>query len=221
MIAEELINQMVPPLKLSDSGEKAVRWMEEFRLNQLPVVKNRKFLGLVTEENVLEAKEKDLNLSMIPFDFEHVHVQNSQHFYNVMELAIKNKVQVVPVLDEMHEYLGVITVNDAIAAFGQMSAMQGEGGILVLSMAERDYSLSEISRLVESNNAKILSAYVSPDEADIFKIKLTLKFNTMELTRIVATLERFNYKITAQFMDSPDDQQDQDRLDMLLHYLSV
>ncbi|GAA4307412.1 CBS domain-containing protein [Nibribacter koreensis] len=221
MIAEELINQMVPPLKLSDSGEKAVKWMEEFRLNQLPVVKNRKYLGLVTEDNVLEAKNPDLVLEQIPFDFEHVHVQQNQHFYSVMELAIKNKVQVVPVLDELQEYLGVITVSDTIAAFGQMSAIQGQGGILVLSMAERDYSLSEISRLVESNNAKILSAYVSPDEADVFQMKLTLKINTVDLTRIVATLERFGYKITAQFQDAGNTDEDHDRLDMLMRYLNV
>ncbi|WP_192822321.1 CBS domain-containing protein [Rufibacter sp. LB8] len=221
MIAEELINQMVPPLKLSDTGEKAVRWMEEFRLNQLPVVKNRKYLGLVTEENVLEAKNPELSLEKITFDFEHVHVQQNQHFYNVMELAIKNKVQVVPVLDELQEYLGVITVNDTIAAFGQMTAMQGQGGILVLCMAERDYSLSEISRLVESNNVKILSAYVSPDELDIFRIKLTLKMNTLDLTRVVATLERFGYKVTAQYQDGTEPQDDQDRLDMLMRYLNV
>ncbi|GAB2526983.1 CBS domain-containing protein [Rufibacter soli] len=221
MIAEELINQMVPPLKLSDSGKKAVQWMDEFRLNQLPVVKNRKYLGLVTEENVLDAKNPELILENIPFDFEHVHVQQNQHFYSVMELAIKNKIQVVPVLDELQEYLGVITVNDTIAAFGQMSALQGQGGILVLCMNERDYSLSEISRLVESNNAKILSAYVSPDELDIFKMKLTLKINTTDLGRIVATLERFNYKITAQYHDAPTDQEDQDRLDQLLRYINI
>jgi acetoin utilization protein AcuB len=221
MIAEELINQMVPPLKLSDTGEKAVRWMDEFRLNQLPVVKNRKYLGLVTEENVLEAKNSDQILENIAFDFEHVHVQQNQHFYSVMELAIKNKVQVVPVLDDLQEYLGVITVNDTIAAFGQMSAIQGQGGILVLCMAERDYSLSEISRLVESNNAKILSAYVSPDETDIFKIKVTLKINTGDLTRIIATLERFDYRITAQFQDTSQEPEDQDRLDMLLRYLNI
>ncbi|MBC3540815.1 CBS domain-containing protein [Rufibacter sediminis] len=221
MIAEELINQMVPPLKPSDTGEKAVRWMDEFRLNQLPVVKNRKYLGLVTEENVMEAQSPEMVLENIPFDYEHVHVQQNQHFYNVMELAIKNKVQVVPVLDDLQEYLGVITVNDTISAFGQMSAIQGQGGILVLCMAERDYSLSEISRLVESNNAKILSANVSPDEADIFRIKLTLKINTMDLSRIVATLERFGYKITAQFQDVSGAPEDQDRLDLLLRYLNI
>ncbi len=221
MIAEELINQMIPPLKLSDTPEKAVRWMEEFRVNQLPVVKLRQFLGLVTEEDILEAKIAHESLQTIPFGYEDVFVLNNQHFYNVMETAIKNKIQVVPVLDEQHEFLGVITVNDTISAFGQMSALQGQGGILVLSMNERDYSLTEISRLVETNNAKILSAYVAPDEIDPFKIKLTLKINTGDLKRIIATFERFDYRITAQYQDTADDKDDQDRLDMLMRYINI
>jgi predicted transcriptional regulator len=138
-----------------------------------------------------------------------------------MEVAIRNKIQVVPVLDEQQEYFGVITVNDTIAAFGQMSALQGQGGILVLSMNERDYSLSEISRHVEENKAKILSAYVSPDELDPYKIKLTLKLNITDLNRIIATLERFDYRIVAQFHDAADVKEDQDRLDLLLRYLNI
>lgn len=221
MIAEELINQMIPPLKLSDTPEKAVRWMEEFRVNQLPVVKLRQFLGLVTEEDILEAKTVHESLQTVPFAYEDVFVLYNQHFYNVMETAIKNKIQVVPVLDEQHEFLGVITINDTISAFGQMSALQGQGGILVLSMNERDYSLTEISRLVESNNAKILSAYVAPDELDPFKIRLTLKINNSDLKRIVATFERFNYRITAQYQDAADEKDDQDRLDMLMRYINI
>jgi hypothetical protein len=138
-----------------------------------------------------------------------------------MEVAIKNKVQVVPVLDEHQEFYGVITVNDTISAFGQMSALQGQGGILVLSMPERDYSLSQISRHIESNDAKILSAYVSPDEMDPYKIKLTLKINTTDLTRIIATLERFDYRIIAQFQETSDHQADKDRYDLLLKYLNM
>ncbi|QNF33261.1 CBS domain-containing protein [Adhaeribacter swui] len=221
MIAEELINQMIPPLKLSDTPAKAVRWMEEFRVNQLPVVKLRQYLGLITEEDILEAKVAHESLQTVPFGYEDVFVLYNQHFYNVMETAIKNKIQVVPVLDEQREFLGVITVNDTISAFGQMSALQGQGGILVLSMNERDYSLTEISRLVESNNAKILSAYVSPDEADPYKIRLTLKMNTSDLKRIIATFERFDYRITAQFQDATDEKDDQDRLDLLLRYINI
>lgn len=221
MIAEELINQMIPPLKTSDSVEKAVRWMEEFRVNQLPVVKNRQYLGMVTEEDTLEFQDRSTPLALIHFGFPDVFVHHYQHFYTVMEVAIRNKIQVVPVLDEHQEFLGVITVNDTIAAFGQMSALQGQGGILVLSMHERDYSLSEISRHVEENNAKILSAYVSPDELDGYKIKLTLKVNTMDLNRIIATFERFNYRIIAQFHDAGELKDDQDRLDLLMRFINI
>jgi acetoin utilization protein AcuB len=222
MIAEELINQMIPPLKLSDPADKALRWMEEFRVNQLPVVKGREYLGMVTEKDIIDlAGVKDMTLAQISFDFEDTFVMHYQHFYNVMEVAIRNKIQVVPVLDEDREFLGVITVNDTITAFGQMSALRGQGGILVLCMPERDYSLSEISRHVESNNAKILSAYVSEDEMDMHNIKLTLKINTTDLRHIVATLERFQYRITAQFQEAGEVKGDQDRLDMLLKYLDL
>jgi len=221
MIAEELINQMIPPLKTTDSVEKAVRWMEEFRVNQLPVVKNRQYMGMVSEEAIIENMDRSTPLAHVPLGFEEVFVQHYQHFYTVMEVAIRNKIQVVPVLDEHQEFLGVITVNDTIAAFGQMSALQGQGGILVLNMNERDYSLSEISRHVEENNAKILSAYVSPDELDGYKIKVTLKINTMDLNRIIATFERFNYRIIAQFHDAAELKDDQDRLDLLMKYINI
>jgi acetoin utilization protein AcuB len=221
MIAEELINQMIPPLKTSDSVEKAVRWMEEFRVNQLPVVKNRQYMGMVTEGDIMANNVQTTTLAQVHFGFADVFVHHYQHFYSVMEVAIRNKIQVVPVLDEHQEFLGVITVNDTIAAFGQMSALQGPGGILVLNMSERDYSLSEISRHVEENNAKILSAYVSPDELDGYKIKVTLKINTMDLNRIIATFERFNYRIIAQFHDAAELKDDQDRLDLLMKYINI
>ncbi|MGV3586773.1 MAG: CBS domain-containing protein [Adhaeribacter sp.] len=221
MIAEELINQMIPPLKFSDSVEKAVRWMEEFRVNQLPVVKNRQYMGMITEDDIIEKNLYGVTLNTLELSYKEAFVMHYQHFYTVMEVAIRNKIQVVPVLDEHQEFYGVITVNDTIAAFGQMSGLQGQGGILVLSMNERDYSLSEISRHVEENNAKILSAYVSPDEMDDYKIKVTLRINRTDLNRIIATFDRFDYRIVAQFQDADEVKDDQDRLDLLMKYLNI
>jgi signal-transduction protein with cAMP-binding, CBS, and nucleotidyltransferase domain len=221
MIAEELINQMIPPLKLYDTVDKALRWMDEFRVNELPVVSNRKYMGLATELRLIELSDRTQPLKDLELEYQDVHVQQNQHFYDVMEAAIKNKIQVVPVLDDEQEYIGIITINDTIAAFGQMSALQGQGSILVLSMPERDYSLSQISRLIEEENVKILSAYVSPDELDPFQMKLTLKLNTTDPSRIIATLERFEYRITAQFNDGADQDMGRDRLDMLFKYLDI
>ncbi|RDV14127.1 CBS domain-containing protein [Pontibacter diazotrophicus] len=222
MIAEELINQMIPPLKLYDTVDKALRWMDEFRVNELPVVSNRKYVGLASELSLIELNNRSQALKELELEHQEVHVMQHQHFYDVMEAAIKNKIQVVPVLDDDQEYMGIITINDTLAAFGQMSALQGQGSILVLSMPERDYSLSQISRLIEEENTKILSAYVSPDEMDPYQIKLTLKLNATDLSRIIATLERFEYRITAQFNDtSTDNDVGRDRLDMLLKYLDI
>ena len=138
-----------------------------------------------------------------------------------MELAIENKIQLVPVVDERQEYAGVVTIADALAAFGQQPA-GGQGGIIVLTMDERDYSLTQISRYVEENNAKIISAHVAQDELDQHRIRLTLKLNTNNLVRITATLERFGYIVTAQFSGvAVSSEDEQDRYDALLRYLSV
>ena len=117
----------------------------------------------------------------------------------------------------------MITIADAIAAFGQMSAMRGEGAILVLTMLERDYSLTQISRYVEEEHAKILSAYAAADETDPLRLKLTLRLNTTEISRIVATLERFGFYVSAQFQDRATigPGEESDRLDSLMRYLNV
>lgn len=75
--------------------------------------------------------------------------------------------------------------------------MQSSGGVIVLSLKQTDYSLSEITRLTEAENAKILASSIANDYLDTTKIKLTLKINKNNLTPIFSVLERFNYHIIA------------------------
>ncbi|UPL49419.1 CBS domain-containing protein [Hymenobacter sublimis] len=222
IIAEDLLNQMIPPLKVTDSMEKAARWLEEFHVGQLPVLDNRLYLGLVTESDLMDQDADKQLLSDIALNYADVHVQRDQHFYNIIELAVQNKVQLVPVLDEQREYMGVVTVSDTLAAFGKVPVASNQQGIIVLAMEERDYSLTQISRYVEENNAKIISAHVAQDEHDPYRIRLTLKLNTPNITRIIATLERFGYSITAQFSGTEEVSEDeQQRYDALLRYLNI
>ncbi|NVO31458.1 CBS domain-containing protein [Hymenobacter lapidiphilus] len=225
ILAEELLNPLVPPLKVTDTTEKAARWLEEFHVGQLPVLDERLYRGLVTESDLLDQESEggeERLLGSLQLQYADVHVQHDQHFYNIIELAVQNNIQLVPVLDDQREYLGVVTVSDTLAAFGKVPASSGQLGILVLSMEERDYSLTQISRYVEENDAKILSAHVAQDEHDPYRIRLTLKINTPNLARIIATLERFSYSITAQFSGAGEpDEDEQQRYDALLRYLNV
>ena len=148
-------------------------------------------------------------------------MNENQHFYDVLKIVSDYGVQLVAVLDETERFLGVISIKDTVTAFAQSAAVQSPGGIIILSLKQIDYSLSEISRLVESNGAKILSSIVNNDLLDANMIKLTLKINKTDLSSIIATLERFDYKIIAKFEDSEIESGDKERLDILFRYLDI
>jgi len=221
MIAEDLINHMIPPLKGSDDAHKAIVWMEEFRCNFLPVVDEGKLLGFISEEIILEANDIDKRVKDFNLVGQNCFVHLDTHFYDILKVAADNKLQVVAVLNEEQSYTGLITVQDTLTSFAQTAAVQLPGGILVLSMNHVDYSLAEISRLVEENHAKILSSIVKEDPLDPGKLRLTLKINQLDLSRIVATLERFGYKVIGRYHETKALGDEKDRIDMLLRYLDI
>ena len=195
--------------------------MEEFHITQLPVVEERIYKGLISEAMLLDANNLDATVSSFKLEFEDIFVMSGTHFYDVVKLAMKNRLQLIAVVDEQKKFLGVISVSDTASAIAQMFASQGPGGIIVLSLKENDYSLSQISRLVESNDAKILSSFVVNDEHVASNIKVTLKLNRMDLSRIIATFERYDYRIIAHFQETELMNSDKERLDLLIKYLNI
>ncbi|MCU0443707.1 MAG: CBS domain-containing protein [Microscillaceae bacterium] len=221
MIAEDLINPMIPPLKLTDKVQKAIQWMEELRVNQLPVIEHDEYRGLVTEDLIYQFNDEKARIGDLSLTSSEVFVQYNQHFYEILRLANLYSVEVIPVLGEENNFLGVVTLNDTLNALAETSAMQEPGGILILAIDKRDYSLTEISRLVEGNNAKILSTQIADDKHDYNKLHVTIKINTTDLNRIVATFERFNYNIIAKFQSVEPVDIDKERIDLLFKYLSI
>lgn len=221
MLAKELISDIVPSLKTSDSGVKALYWMDIFRISHLPIVNNQEFLGLISDKDIydLDMAEEAIgnhNLSLFsPF------VQKDQHIYEAFELVSRLKLTVVPVLDGGSKYLGSITVNDLVTRFADLSALNQPGGILVLEVGVRDYSLSEIAQIVESNDTKILSLYVS-SHSDSMRIDVTLKLNRTDISSVIQTFTRYNYNIKASYMADDDlDDYYTNRYDSFLKYLNI
>ncbi|WP_276368160.1 CBS domain-containing protein [Chryseolinea sp. H1M3-3] len=221
MIAEDLINHMLPPLKGTDDAHKAIVWMEEFRCAYMPVVEDEKLLGFISEEIILETNDIEKQVKDFELVGQNCYVHLDTHFYDILKIAANNKLQMVAVLNQDQNYCGVITIQDTLISFAQTAAVQLPGGILVLSMNHNDYSLAEISRLIEENHAKILSSIVKEDPLDAVKLRLTLKINQVDLSRIVATLERFGYKVIGRYHETKPEGDDKDRIDMLLRYLDI
>jgi len=221
MIAENLINHLIPSLKLTDSAQKAIVWMEELRTHQLPVIDKGQFKGLISEEIIIE--DNDINKVIADYNLlaNDCFVYDYQHYFDIIRVSNLYKVEVVAVLAEDLTYQGVVSLSDTLTALASTSAIQGTGGILVLSMNQIDYSLAELSRLIEAENAKILSSFVSTDHDNPQRIMVTLKINKTDLTLISATLERFSYNIMAKFQNPEVVSNEKERVDALLRYLNI
>jgi CBS domain-containing protein len=221
LLAKELISEVIPSLRLSDPGQKALNWMEIFRISHLPVVDDHEYIGLISDKSIY-----DLNLSDKQMDEcrEHLvqpHVGVNQHIYEIVSVISEWKISVVPVLDLYNQYKGVISVVDVAQHFADLVAVREPGGVIVLELNPIDYSLAQIARMVEENDAKILSFYVSRHENST-AIKVTLKVNVIDLSPIIQTFVRYDYTISAVFMDdSKLKNLYDDRFDQLMRFMNT
>ncbi|WP_209330936.1 cbs domain containing protein [Lunatimonas salinarum] len=221
MQAYEFINNLIPPLKLTDRVGKALAWMEEIRTDVLPVVHEGHFMGLVTDEMIYEINDPNLTIQEMDLISTGGFVQMDRHIYEVLRVSSEHHANMIAVLDKDQVYQGVVTVEDAITAFTDSISIQSQGGVLILSMFMTDYSLYDIARIVESENAKILSSFISSDPLDDSKIKVTLKLDQTELRHIKATMERFGYKVIDHYQEEIGLSSEQDRLGNLLRFLDI
>lgn len=220
MFARDLITDLVPPLKTSDSVDRALHWMTEFRVNHLPIVNNRDFLGLISEDDILDLNEPEEPIGNQKLSLKHPFVYEAAHLYEVLKLIDDQKLTVVPVLDEDERYLGLITLEVLVHRLANMSSVTEPGGIVVLEMGVRDYSLSEIARIVESNNARILSVSIT-SQKDSTKIDVVLKINQTDLTYILNSFERFDYHVKATVHQDIFKDDSKDRYDEFMKYLNI
>ena len=162
MLASELIKDIIPPLKTSDTGLKALDWMEEFKVTHLPIVNKEDFLGVISEDDILALNKPDEPIGNHSLSLMRQFIKEDQHIYEAIKLITKMKLSLVPVLDVNEHYLGVITLPDLVEAMATLTSVNSPGGIIMLELNINDYSLSEIAQIVESNGASILSLYVNP-----------------------------------------------------------
>ncbi|MFN8257898.1 MAG: CBS domain-containing protein [Bacteroidales bacterium] len=221
MLAKELISDVLPPLMTSDTGIKALIWMEIFKVSHLPIVNNKEFLGLISDTDIYNLNEASESIGAHPLSLIRPFVYQNQHIYEVIGLISKLNLSVVPVLNEHNHYLGCITLQDLSFNLAKLAAISEPGAIIILQLNLHDYILSEIAQIVESNDSKILSLYVSTFK-DSTKLNLTLKLNTTNLSSIVQTFERYNYNIKASFLEDEElNHFYEERLESFMNYLDI
>jgi len=220
MIARDLIKDDVPPIKPFESMEKALEWMDEFRVSHLPVVDGTKYYGLVSENMIYDCNEaslpvSELNLTMNrPFVFEDVHV------YKVMQMVAELKLSVVPILNKKEKYIGLSTMKQLMDYLTNTSSISEAGSVIVLEINQFDYSLAHISQIVESNDAKVLTSFIT-SSLDSKMMDVTIKINRTNIEAVLQTFYRYDYKVKASFSEDEFEQDMKKRYQGLMKYLNM
>lgn len=219
MIASELISKMISPLRTSDIGEEALTMMNVYHVKHLPVVNNSVILGLFSEEDILS---NDLDEAIGSYELSLIkpYCNENDHLFEVMSLMAKHKLTVIPVVDRDKNFLGMITQEDLMAYFSTRFSFEEPGSIVVLETTKSNYSLAEISRIVEEESAAILTSIISA-QRDSELIDITLKINKLDIIKIINSFQRYDYNIKASFSEAEFTDTLKDRYDSLMNYLNV
>jgi acetoin utilization protein AcuB len=219
MVAESLISNVILPLRTSDTGDEALSMMDDFYVRHLPIVNNEQLLGLISENDIFNFDAHEA-VGSYSLSLRRPYVNAGDHIYEVMRQLAQGDLSVIPVVDDENNYLGVVTQEDLLNYFATTFSFTEPGSILVLEINKRDYSLAEVARIVESENAVILSTFIT-SRPESLKMEVTIKINLQNIQPIIATFQRFDYLIKASFNEAEYMDSLKDRYDSLMTYLNI
>jgi len=219
VIAQNILTNDILPLRTSDTGAQAMTMMSIYHVSDLPVVEEEKLLGMVSEDQVTTT-DPDTEMGTFRLGQSYAFVYQDEHIFEILGKLAENRLTVIPVLNREEKYLGLITQESLLQFYANTYSFKEVGSIVVIKAQKSDYSLSEISRVIEMEGATILASFITslPDSQGLL---LTLKINQQEISKILAALERYDYDIHATFAEDEYTSDLKSRYDLLMTYLNV
>lgn len=220
MIALDLIQDDIPVLNLSDDISTARDFFNDYKLLQIPVCESSKFIGLIDEDLVLNAKKDSLIKDLKKYLGQEQILQDN-NLFDALHFFRSSKLCLLPVVDKNNKYLGAIHERLLLQKICEILKVDNPGGIVHLQIRLLDYSLAQIAQIVEGNGAKILSSLCLPNSSNSKMVEVLIKINQEELSGILQTFERYQYKIIASFHKNVFNKGLNDRFESFIRYLNI
>lgn len=219
MIANNIITNALVHLHPDDSVSQALTIMHINYVKHLPVVKNNSLIGIASEEELLRFNIDD-PLSTLELSDIGVYAKADEHIFEIFSKMVEHKLTSIPVVDVDQKYLGLISQEDLIRHYANSFSIREPGSLLVLEVNKRSYTLSEMARIVELENASIICSFISeiPNNANVL---VTLKINRQDIQSIIKAFDRYDYQIKATYAEEEIMDNLRERYDSLMSYLNV
>jgi len=218
MLTRELISNSIPYLHKGDKVYQALQLMNDYHVAHLPIVEEEKYLGIISEEQLLHSDDENI-LDQLAISDGWTSVQANDHFLKAIQVAVQNKLSVVPVI-ENEQILGIVTYNDLLKNASNFMSLNDPGALVVLEMESKAYSFSEINKIIESNDAQItqLNSYADPETGII---QVTIRINKLEVSDIISTFQRYEYNVKYYFGEEMYENELRTNYDNLMHFLNI
>ncbi len=219
MTAAELITNHIPALHTTDTVRLALDSMKEYRVSELPVLENHTYTGLVHEEDLEDVDGNELVQPYLKAGSP-AQVKPTDFFLVPLKIMHQRKLSLLPVVKEDGELMGVITQEELLQAASHYNAASVPGGIIILQMQPNSFYISEIGRIVESNNAKIIHLNTWTD-ASTGELMVAIKVNKSDIQDILASFERYQYNVLQYFGENLSEEELKVNYDHLMNYLKI
>ncbi|MFD2599779.1 CBS domain-containing protein [Sphingobacterium corticis] len=220
MYIGEIISNLYAEVSPQDTVAQVLNRINEFHFHGLPIVQQDSFLGLVREEDLLAEEDDSTRIADLKHTAPFVYLYDYQHIFDGLQIMSVHDHDILPVVSKEHKYIGIVTQKDILKALNQTLANNESGAIIILEMDAKDYALSHVAHIIESENTKILSI-ASRQVPDSNRMEMTIKVNKNNIAAVVASLWRFDYVVKATFNDGSDKNDIQDRYNLLMNYLDL
>lgn len=220
MFAGDYIQDETPVVKTSTTAAEALSIMEEYKIAHLPIVNNEEFLGLISENDLLNLDDYSQAIGSVKISLTNVFVSFKDHIFDVLKILNEYNLSLLPVIAKNNKYAGAIISKDLIAEIAELLSVNNPGGIIILELNLNDYSMSQIASIIESNDALIIASFVQSNPSTT-KMEIVLKVNKSDISGIIQTFNRYEYVVKASFGEKEMDDFLRDRYDSLMNYLNI
>jgi len=214
----DYINNDIKAIAIDESIETVQDFFAELSFSHFPVLEDGTYLGSIALDDV-ETFDTDKNVSDYRYTLEGFYARTNMIWLDVLEVFARNHTSVVPVLDDNNKYVGYYDITDIVKFFHETPFLKEMGGIIIVEKNVSDYSMSQITQIVESNNGKLLGLFVSNVEAD--KVQVTVKITLGAMNEIIQTFRRYNYEIISEHQEDNYLNALKERSDYLDKYLNI
>lgn len=218
MLTRDLISNAIPYLHKEDTVYHALQLMNDYHVAHLPVVEDENYLGIISEEQLLQSNEESKLMELAIADGTSS-VQANEHFLKAIQTAVTHKLSIVPVVEEK-QLLGIVTYNDLLRNASDFMSLSQPGALVVLEIDNRNYSFTEINRIVESVGAQItqLNTFTDPESGTS---QVTIRVNKIEVSDLISTFQRYEYNVKYYFGEELYENELKSNFDNLMNYLNI